>query len=64
MHVCVSVCVCVQTLIAPRPKIARSPNFAYPPKPAYRYLPVPRSKLYDPPKRWKRASSRFSWRKV
>ena len=35
-----------------------------PQKPAYRYLPVPRSKLYDPPKWWKRTSSRFSWRKV
>ena len=33
-------------------------------KPAYRYLTVPRSKLYDPPKWWKRASSHFSWRKV
>ena len=62
MRVCV--CVCVQTLIAPKPQVARSPNFAYPPKPAYRYLPVPRSKLYDPPKWWKRASSRLSWRKV
>ena len=62
MRVCV--CVCVQTLIAPRPWVARSPNFAYPPKPAYMYLPVPCSKLCDPPKWWKRASSRFSWRKV
>ena len=66
MCVCVRVCacVCVQTLTAPRPLVARTPNFAYPQKPAYRYLPVPRSKLYDPPKWWKRASSRFSWRKV
>ena len=34
------------------------------PKPAWSFLTVPRSKLYDPPKWWKRASSRFSWRKV
>ena len=33
-------------------------------KPVCRYLPVPRSKLCDPPKWWKRASSRFSWRKL
>ena len=39
-------------------------SFTYPQIPAYRYLPVPRSKPYDPPKWWKRASSRFSWRKV
>ena len=64
MCVCVCAYMCVQTLIAPRPKVARSPNFDYPPKPAYRYLMETRSKLYDPPKWWKRSSSRFSWRKV
>ena len=35
-----------------------------PQKPTYRYLTVPRSKLYDPSKWWKRASWCFSWCKV
>ena len=34
------------------------------PTPACSFLTVPRSKLYDSPKWWKRISSRFSWRKV
>ena len=34
------------------------------PKPACSFLTVPCSKLYDPPRWWKRISSRFSWLKV
>ena len=39
-------------------------KFGPAPKPACSFLTVPRSKLYDPPKWWKRASSCFNWRKV
>ena len=67
MCVCVCVCVCVYvcTNAHSSQTVGRMVSkFCLPPKPAYRYLPVPRSKPYDPPKWWKRASSRFSWRKV
>ena len=62
VHVCV--CVCVYKLLYLIDSRSHGQILPTPQKPAYRYLPVPRSKLYDPPKWWKRASSRFSWRKV
>ena len=65
MCVCVCVCACVCTNAYSSQTVGRTVSkFCLPPKPAYMYLPVPRSKLYDPPKWWKRASSRFSWRKM
>ena len=63
--VSVCVCVCVCTNAYSSQIVGRTVSkFCLPPKPAYRYLTVPLSKLYNPPKWWKRASSRFSWRKV
>ena len=66
VRVCVCVCLCVCTNAYSSQTVGRtvSKSCLPPKKPAYRYLPVPCSKLCDPPKWWKRASSRFSWRKV
>ena len=69
MSVCVCVCACVRVCVCTNAYSSQTvgctvSKFCLPPQPAYRYLPVPRSKLYDPPEWWKHASSRFSWRKV
>ena len=39
-------------------------KFGPSPKPVCSFLTVPHSKLYDTPKWWKSALSRFNWRKV
>ena len=71
VYACVRVCACVCVCVYKRLKLpdCRSHGLQILPtpqnkKPAYRYLTVPRSKLYDPPKWWKCALSRFSWSKV
>ena len=73
MYVCVCACVCVRVCVwvcviknaYSSLTVARTVSkFCLPPKPATTRLTVPRSKLYDPPKWWKRASSCFNWRKV
>ena len=52
--VCLSVCVCVCKRLWLLDRRSHSLQILpTPQKPAYRYLPVPRLKLYDPPKWWK-----------